>query len=96
VLTRRVQVLTVQAADGQVWTLKGNRLPDAIGLYTGKVHDGQNLAEILIAPEKVSVPKVLPTLGMLLIRREAFYLLLGMFVGTALSAVADVITRMLS
>jgi len=53
VLRRRLHKLEVQARNGQVFTLKGENLPDRISTCVGMDHKGEHLGQILLNPKKV-------------------------------------------
>ncbi len=87
--TRRVHTLMVQAADGRLHTISGDRLPDSISLYSGVPHAGAHVADVLLNP--VKAPGVL--LGSIttawLSKRDAFFLALGMFFFRLIVLLAD-------
>ncbi len=49
---RRLNVLEIQARDGLVYTVQGDKLPQSLVTYTGDKVQGQNVAQILLHPEK--------------------------------------------
>lgn len=77
--TRRVHSMTVQAADGRCFHLFGEQLPDTIALYTGQLYHGKHLADVLLKPSKVKAIPLIPAPTGILTKRDAAYLVLGMF-----------------
>ena len=71
--------MMVQAADGRIHHLEGKDLPDSISLYSGVSYRGAHLAEVLLNPKDAKASPILPTAGWIS-KRDAFFLLLGMFV----------------
>ena len=51
VLVRRIHRIDVQAADGHLHHITGNRLPEFIYTCTGQGHKGSHLAQILLSPQ---------------------------------------------
>jgi len=78
-LTRRIHTMTIQAADGRLHHLEGRDLPDSISLYSGVSYRGAHLAEVLLNPKDAKASPILPTTGWIS-KRDAFFLVLGMFV----------------
>lgn len=63
VLNRRLHRIEVQANDGRLYVIAGDRLPDFIQTCTGVGHKGTHLAQILLNPNRQ--PK-----GLVLTNRE--------------------------
>lgn len=55
---RRVQHLTVQDADGRVYRLQGDQLPEFVSLGTGAGQDQVQMAEILLRGQPQNLPTV--------------------------------------
>jgi len=53
VLVRRIHRLEVQARNGCLYTLLGDKLPDFIQTSTGEGYKGVHLAQILLSPESI-------------------------------------------
>ena len=58
VLVRRIHRIEVQARNGGLYVLRGDKLPDFIQTSAGEGHKGVHLAQILLKPE--SIPKRAP------------------------------------
>ena len=54
VMNRRLHRLEIQARDGRLHIVTGDKLPEFIGTCAGHGHKGAHVAEILLAPEKLS------------------------------------------
>jgi hypothetical protein len=52
VLNRRLHRIEVQANDGRLYVITGDRLPDFIQTCTGVGHKGTHLAQILFNPNR--------------------------------------------
>ena len=76
---RRIHTMVVQAADGRVHHLSGKDLPDSISLYSGAPYRGAHLAEVLLHPKSAKATPLIPDGEGLLGKRDAFFLMLGMF-----------------
>lgn len=93
-VVRRIEFITVQAADGRLYRLEGKRLPDTVVLYTATPHE-KATAEILLQHPP------LPSLRVLVISflngtraRDIGFTLLGMLIVTVLISVADCILQL--
>ena len=53
VLTRRLHRMEVQARDGRMYVIKGDKLPDSIQTNCGQGYKGEHLAQILLHPDKI-------------------------------------------
>ena len=53
VLVRRIHRIEVQARNGVLYTLRGDRLPDFIQTSAGDGYKGEHLAQILLQPESI-------------------------------------------
>jgi hypothetical protein len=51
VLTRRLHRIEIQARDGRLYALTGDRLPDALVTNSGHAYKGEHIAQILLRPE---------------------------------------------
>jgi|GEM_PF-5671288 len=58
VTNRRIQHLTVQDADGRVYRLEGDRLPEYVGFDTSTGKDQKALAEILLRDQRQYLPQM--------------------------------------
>ena len=76
---RRVHFLSIQAADGRLHHLEGSKLPDSMTFHSGAAYRGAHLGEIMLNAENVKASLALPTDGWVS-KRDAFFLLVGMFV----------------
>ncbi len=93
-MTRRIHTMMVQAADGRLHHLNGADLPDSISLYTGDSYCGAHAAEVLLSPRNViSFPLVLPKPTIRLGKRDAFFLLFGMFSFWLVASLAEEVAR---
>ena len=50
---RQIHRITVQDRTGVTRTVSGKELPNLLVLNTGATHSGQNVAEILLSPERI-------------------------------------------
>lgn len=96
VTVRRVHQLMIQRHDGRLFSLTRDQLPDAINIYSATPDEGQ-VAEVLLGAPRA------PTLSSLAVSflngsraRDLGFMIVGMFVATGLSAVADVLARILN
>jgi hypothetical protein len=71
--------MMVQTADGRLYQLQGRDLPDSIGLYCGAPYSGAHLAEVLLNPKDAKATPLLPAASGWLSKRDAFFLVLGIF-----------------
>ncbi len=51
VLNRRIHRLEIQARDGRMYVVQGDKLPDFIQLSTGAGHQGEHVGQILLNPQ---------------------------------------------
>jgi hypothetical protein len=58
VMNRRIEHLTVQDADGRVYRLEGDRLPEYVGFDTSTGKDQKALAEILLRDQRQKLPEL--------------------------------------
>jgi hypothetical protein len=77
--TRRIHVMMVQAADGRLHHLSGVDLPDEISLHTGAPYHGAHMAEVLLSPKVAKAVPLLSNGSRWIGRRDAFFLVFGMF-----------------
>lgn len=82
--------MMVQAHDGAVHHLSADKLPDSISLYSGVPYHGAHAAEVLLNPKGAKgKPLLADHPGGWLNKRDAFFLIAGMFVLRLLMALAD-------
>lgn len=53
VTVRRVHCMIVQVADGRIFELSKDKLPDAFVLTTGEPYKGEHMAQVLLNPRKL-------------------------------------------
>ena len=94
--TRRIFVIMVQAADGRVHQLEGERLPDSITIYTSNPNHRGSADILLGSPPSPSVRAFVTSFLNGARARDLSFMLLGMFVITVLITVADVLAQMLN
>ncbi len=87
--TRRIHSMMVQTADGKVHQLMGGNLPDSISLYTGVPHSGAHAAEVLLSPKNAPGKPFFTDQSGWLNKRDAFFVVLGMFCFRLIAALAD-------
>lgn len=51
-VVRRIHRLVIQAANGKVYEIEGNRLPMFVGLFPGNSQAGKHLGQILLNPNQ--------------------------------------------
>ncbi len=51
VLVRRIHELNVQASDGSLHRIKGDKLPQAFVVFAGKAYKGLHLGQVLLSRE---------------------------------------------
>ena len=51
VLVRRLHRIEIQARDGRLYAITGDRLPDSFGTFSGHAYKGEHLAQILLRPD---------------------------------------------
>ena len=77
--TRRIHSMMVQTPEGRLHHLQGTKLPDSISLYSGVPYSGAHLAEVLLSPKDAKGIPLLPAESGWLTKRDAFFVVLGMF-----------------
>jgi len=87
--TRRIHTMMVQTEEGRVHQLSGRNLPDSIALYSGVPYHGAHLAEVLLSPKGAKGRPLLPDQGGGLNKRDAFFIVLGMFALQLIRALAE-------
>lgn len=87
-VTRRIHSMTVQAADGRTHQLEGRDLPDSLILHSGVLYRGAHLAEVLLSPKDAKASLLLPTTGWIS-KRDAFFLVLGIFIFNVITFLAE-------
>jgi len=95
VMTRRIHQIMVQAANGHLYTLTGNDMPDSISLYSSQSKQGQAAEILLKSPPPPSLSAFILSLLTWKHARDIVFMILGMVISTVLGIVAGVITRML-
>lgn len=94
--TRRIHHIMVQSKDGRLHSLMKEKLPDTLTLHSGVPLRGAHMAEVLLSPEKAkgipwnSDPKA--WIG----KRDAFYLVFGLFMSQVILALAEGLANALS
>lgn len=58
VTNRRIQQMTVQDADGRVYRLEGDRLPELVSFDTRRNEENRALAEILLRDQRQNLPSL--------------------------------------
>jgi len=76
---RRIHTMIVQAADGRLHHIRGEKLPDSISLYTGKSQTGEHLAEVLLRPESAKGVPLETTIPSRSFARDVLLVVLGFF-----------------
>jgi hypothetical protein len=71
--------MMVQSTDGRVHHLQGVKLPDSISLFCGVPYSGAHLAEVLLSPKDAKATPLLPASSGWLSKRDAFFVVLGVF-----------------
>jgi hypothetical protein len=71
--------MMVQASDGRVHHLQGRKLPDSISLYCGAPYSGAHLAEVLLSPKDAKATPLLPAASGWFSKRDALFVVLGIF-----------------
>jgi hypothetical protein len=87
--TRRVHTIMVQTDNGQLHYLDGRSLPDSISLYSGLPYRGAHMAEVLLSPKEAKATPFLADQRGWLNKRDAFFIVLGMFVFRLIVTLAE-------
>ncbi len=87
--TRRIHTMMVQSTDGRVHQLQGVKLPDSISLYCGVPYSGAHLAEVLLSPKDAKATPLLPASSGWLSKRDAFFVVLGVFFYKLIGSLAE-------
>ncbi len=95
VTVRRIHHVMVQAVDGRLYALTGERLPDAIVIATGAPNEKARAEIILGVPRAPSFWAFAGSLVDHKRARDLAFMLLGMVVTVALSVVADAVAQIL-
>ena len=77
--TRRIHTMMVQTPEGRLHHLQGKSLPDSIALYSGVPYSGAHLAEVLLSPRNAKATPLLPAPSGWLSKRDAIFIVLGIF-----------------
>ena len=93
VTLRRIHHVLVQAIDGRLHALTGDRLPDAICVATGLPHEEARAEIILGLPHAPSLWGFVVSLVDRKRARDLAFMFLGMVVTVALSVVAEAIAQ---
>ena len=81
--------MMVQAADGRLHYLDGRNLPDSVGLFSGIPYRGAHMAEVLLSPKEAKGTPFLANQSGWLNKRDAFFIVLGMFFFRLIMALAE-------
>lgn len=95
VTVRRIHHIMVQATDGRLHSLTGDRLPDSICMSSGQPNEEARAEIILGMPRAPSLWVFFLSLMDRKRARDFAFMLLGMVVTVALSVVADAIAQLL-
>ena len=95
-VTRRIHSMMVQAADGRLHYLDGRNLPDSLGLYSGVPYRGAHAAEVLLSPKEAKAIPLRSDQSGWLNKRDAFFVVLGMFCFRLIAALAEAVAQALS
>ncbi len=74
--TRRIHLMVIQAANGRVFHLTGDDLPDSIILQSGVSFHGAHVAQVLLNPESAKATLSPPT-NSWLTGRDIFFAVMG-------------------
>ena len=88
-MTRRVHSITVQTSCGKLHLLQGDDLPETFVLKTGTLYSGAHAADVLLSPKRAFGLPVLPHTKHVVTKRDAFFLLLGIFAFHLLRTLAE-------
>jgi hypothetical protein len=88
--------MMVQSADGRLFYLHGASLPDSMSLYTGAPYRGEHLAEVLLNPKGLKATPLLPDPSGWLSKRDAFFVVLGMYSISLISTITEAIALVLN
>ena len=78
-VTRRMHTMKVQAADGRLHVIEGEHLPEEMTFNSGVLYRGAHLGEVFLNPEDAKASPLLPPHTGVLSKRDATFILLGMF-----------------
>ena len=79
----------VQTDQGRLHYLAGRTLPDSISLYSGIPYRGAHMAEVLLSPKEAKATPFLADQRGWLNKRDAFFIVLGMFVFRLIVTLAE-------
>jgi hypothetical protein len=88
--------MMVQTPEGRLHQLQGRNLPDSISLYSGVPYSGAHLAEVLLSPKDAKATPLLPAPSGWLSRRDAFFVVLGIFFYKLIGLLAEAAALALS
>ena len=77
---RRIQRIEIQARDGRLYVVTGERLPDFVVLSTGHAHRGESVAQIIERPNTAVSPAMpdLPARGPWPAWRDVLHVVIGL------------------
>ncbi len=87
--TRRYHKIIMQASDGRVHEILGDKLPESMDFYSGKALRGAHMAEVLMSPNKIKGTSILSEPSGWICKRDAFYLVLGFFFFQLVTVLAE-------
>lgn len=94
--TRRIHSMMVQAADGRLHYLDDRKLPDSMTFFTGIPYRGAHAADVLLSPKDArGIPFLANQTGWLN-KRDAVFIVLGMFIFRLIAALAEAVAQALS
>ena len=94
--TRRIHSMMVQTPEGRLHHLQDNCLPDSISLYSGVPYSGAHLAEVLLSPKDAKASPLLPASVGWMSKRDAFFVVLGIFFYKLITLLAEGVAVALS
>ena len=94
--TRRIHTIMVQTDNGRLHSLSGRNLPDSISLYSGVPYRGAHMAEVLLSPKDAKGTPFLADQSGWLNKRDAFFVVLGMFFFRLIVVLAEGVALALS
>ena len=95
VTVRRIRQMVVQMANGVVYTLTGDQLPDAISLYSGTPKKGNALEVLLRAQPPLSLSAFFAEFLNGTGARDLAFIMVGMFLMNGFHAVYAMLSRLL-
>lgn len=86
---RRFHQMKLQAPDGRVFFIDGDKLPIEVGLLSGPAYRGAHVLEVLLSPDKAKGTPLLPLANGWICKRDALFLVLGFFFFELITALAE-------